>query len=31
VTTQTGHANGYPGLGPGPAYLMGTANVLTMR
>ena len=30
VTTQTGRANSYPGLGPGPAYPMGTNNVITM-
>jgi len=30
VTTQTGRANGWAGLGPGPAYPMGTANVITM-
>jgi hypothetical protein len=31
VTTETGRANSYPGLGPGPAYPMGTSNVITMR
>jgi hypothetical protein len=31
VTTETGRANSYAGLGPGPAYPLGTHNVITMR
>jgi hypothetical protein len=31
VTTETGRGPGYAGLGPGPAYPIGTHNVVTFR
>jgi hypothetical protein len=31
VTTVTGRVGGHSGLGPGPAYPLGTHNVVTMR
>jgi hypothetical protein len=31
VTTETGQVGAYPGLGPGPAYPIGTGSVITIR
>jgi hypothetical protein len=31
VTTKTGQVGSYPGLGPGPAYPIGSSSVITIR